>query len=120
MAISITQIIAQLYSELGITKQECAKVLGISEPVLSSYEKGNAPTRADRMLIEKLASPLAVVQLLKGKERRLGVDLHDRLMRVAVARVSQEELLESKGKLEHQELMEFLDRVNPSETGFNK
>lgn len=120
MAISIPQIIGQLCSELGITKQECAKVLGISESVLSSYEKGDAPSRADRMLIEKLASPLAVVQLLKGKESLLGVDLHDRLMRVAVARASQEQLLESKGKREHQEHMEFLDRVNPPDTGFNK
>lgn len=94
--------------------------MGISEAALSRYEKGDTPTRADRILIEKLASPLAVVQLLKGKERLLGVDLHERLMRVAVSRVSQGELLERKGKVEHQELMEFLDRLNPPKSGFDK
>jgi transcriptional regulator with XRE-family HTH domain len=120
MAISIPQIIAQLSSELRITRQECAKVLGISEATLSSYEQGAVPTSADRMLIEKLVSPLAVVQMLKGKERLLGVKLHERLMRVAVSRVSQGELLESKGKLEHREQMEFLDRLIPRPSGFDK
>lgn len=120
MLTSIPQIISHLCTELKLTVPECAKMLGISEAVLSDYKRGAKPSKSDRILIEKLVPPLAVVQFLRGKERLLGVDLHERLMRVAVSRVSQEELLEAKGHAEEQELKEFRDRVNPPTYGFDK
>lgn len=49
-ALSIGGRVAQLRKERGVTQVELAQALGVSQPVVSEYEKGSIPLRADQLL----------------------------------------------------------------------
>lgn len=47
---SIGARVAQLRKERGVTQVELAEALGVTQPVVSSYESGGIPLRADQLL----------------------------------------------------------------------
>lgn len=49
-ALAIGGRVAQLRKERGVTQVEVAEVLGVTQPVVSEYEKGSVPLRADQVL----------------------------------------------------------------------
>jgi len=60
--------VAQLRKERGITQVEVASLLGVSQPVVSAYERGAVPLRAEQLalLAQRLRVSADVLLGLKG------------------------------------------------------
>lgn len=60
--------VAQLRKERGVTQVEVASLLGVSQPVVSAYERGAVPLRAEQvaLLAQRLRVSADVLLGLKG------------------------------------------------------
>jgi len=48
--VAIGARVGQLRKERGVTQAEVAELLGVTQPVVSEYERGSIPLRADQVL----------------------------------------------------------------------
>jgi transcriptional regulator with XRE-family HTH domain len=66
--VAIGARVAQLRKERGITQVEVASLLGVSQPVVSAYERGAVPLRAEQLaaLAVRLRVSADVLLGLKG------------------------------------------------------